>query len=120
MIQYKKTSERASEFACHLIAEFRRGRSVDDAERLIWRELLKAGTSVGANTSESECLFWLRLLRHARPDRGGPVNALQRECDAIVSILVVSLRTAKRKKNGERAKRERPKSEDRTNTAARQ
>jgi four helix bundle protein len=112
----KKTSERAFEFGCHLIDEFRRRQAADDAERLIWRELLKAGTSVGANTSESdgaqssadfiaefqislkegkESLFWLRLLKHTRPDRGLHVDVLQRECNEIVSILVASLRTAK-------------------------
>jgi four helix bundle protein len=89
---------------------------LDDAERLIWRELLKAGTSIGANTSESagaqsrrdfiakfqialkegkETVFWLRLLKHTRPDLGVRVDVLQRECDEIVSILVASLRTAK-------------------------
>jgi four helix bundle protein len=99
-----------------LIDEFRRKRPADDAERLIWRELLKAGTSVGANASESggaqsdsdfiakfqialkegkESRFWLRLLKHASPDRGLPVDALIRECDEIVSLLVTSLRTAK-------------------------
>ena len=88
VFRQRKTSERAFEFGCHLIDEFRRGRAVDDAERLIWKELLKAGTSVGANASESdgaqssgdfiakfqialkegkESLFWLRLLKHARP-----------------------------------------------------
>jgi four helix bundle protein len=99
-----------------LSLDFRRKRPADDAERLIWRELLKAGTSVGANASESggaqsdsdfiakfqialkegkESRFWLRLLKHASPDRGLPVDALIRECDEIVSILVTSLRTAK-------------------------
>jgi four helix bundle protein len=116
VIKQKKTSERAFEFGCHLIDEFRRVRAADDAERLIWSELLKAGTSVGANTSESdgaqssgdfiakfqialkegkESIFWLRLLKHARPDRSLHVDVLRRECNDIVSILVASLRTAK-------------------------
>jgi four helix bundle protein len=116
MTVHKKTSERAFEFDCHLIDEFRRRRPADDAERLIWRQLLKAGTSVGANTSESggaqsdsdfiakfqialkegkESQFWLRLLKHASPDRGVHVDVLRRECHEIVSILVTSLRTAK-------------------------
>ena len=116
MTDQKKTSERAFEFDCHLIDEFRYRPIADDVERLIWRELLKAGTSVGANTSEShgaqspadfitkfqialkegkETLFWLRLLKHASPDRAVRVDVLRRECDEIVSILVVSLRTAK-------------------------
>jgi four helix bundle protein len=113
---HKKTSERAFEFSCDLIDEFRRQRPFDEAERLIWRELLRAGTSVGANSSESggaqsdsdfiakfqialkegkESLFWLRLLKHASPHRDVRVDVLKRQCDEIVSILVVSLRTAK-------------------------
>ena len=113
---YKKTSERAFEFSCALIDEFRRKRPADDAERLIWRELLRAGTSVGANTAESdgaqsdsdfitkfqialkegkESFFWLRLLKHASADRGTRVDVLTRECGEIVAILVASLRTAK-------------------------
>jgi four helix bundle protein len=53
MTEHKRTSERAFEFDCHLIDEFRLRLVTDEAERIIWRELLKAGTSVGANTSES-------------------------------------------------------------------
>jgi four helix bundle protein len=102
-----------------LIDEFRLRPVTDEAEKIIWRELLKAGTSVGANTSESggaqsdadlitkfqialkegkESLFWLRLLKHASPDRTVRIEALRRECDEIVSILVASLRTAKANK----------------------
>jgi len=108
--------ERAFEFDCHLIDEFRLRPVTDEAERIIWRELLRAGTSVGANTSESagaqsdadfiakfqialkegkESLFWLRLLKHASPDRAARIEVLRGECDEIVSILVASLRTAK-------------------------
>jgi four helix bundle protein len=54
MTEHKRTSERAFEFDCHLIDEFRLRPVADEAERIIWRELLKAGTSVGANTSESD------------------------------------------------------------------
>jgi four helix bundle protein len=126
MIEHKPTSERAFAFDCQLIDEFRFRPVTDEAERIIWRELLKAGTSVGANTSESagaqspadfiakfqialkegkESLFWLRLLKHASPDRTGRIERLRRECDEIVSILVASLRTAKA--NAQRARRRR-------------
>jgi four helix bundle protein len=119
LMEHKKTSERAFEFACRLIDEFRRRRPRDDVERLIWKELLKAGTSVGANTSESsgaqsdsdfiakfqialkegkESLFWLRLLKHAQPDCSPQTDVLLRQSNEIVSILVVSLRTAKANK----------------------
>jgi hypothetical protein len=42
-----------------------------------------------------ESLFWLRLLRHARPDCSARIDALLCEPNEIVSILIVSLRTAK-------------------------
>jgi four helix bundle protein len=115
-VTQKPTSERSFEFACHLIDEFRRRRPADDAERKIRWQLLDAGTSLGANTSEShgaqtdgdwitkwhislkegkESLFWLRLLKHASPQRTVFLNKLYAECDEIVAILVVSLRTKK-------------------------
>jgi four helix bundle protein len=131
MTEHKPTSERAFEFDCHLIDEFRLRPITDEAERIIWKELLKAGTSVGANTSESggaqsdadfitkfqialkegkESLFWLRLLKHASPDRIVRIELLRRECDEIVSILVASLRTAKAnaQRRAQARKRHRP------------
>ena len=118
MAELKRTSERAFEFACGLIDEYRRRRPADDAERKIWWQLLDAGTSIGANASESsgahsgrdfvakfhvalkegrETLFWLRLLKYASPDRAVRIDALSKQCDEIVAILVASLKTAKRK-----------------------
>jgi four helix bundle protein len=114
--EQKKMSERAFEFNCRLVDEFRRRPATDEAERLIWRQLLKAGTSVGANTAEAdgaqsicdfiakfqialkegkESLYWLRLLNHASPDRTDRIERLRHECEELVSILVASLRTAK-------------------------
>ncbi len=117
MAEIKRTSERAFEFSCLLIDEFRRRKPLDDVERHVWRELLKSATSIGANTSESggaqsnqdfiqkfqialkegrESLYWLRLLKHCSPDRAVRINTLYGECDQIVAILVTSLKTAKR------------------------
>ena len=83
MAPLKKTSERAYEFGCGLIDEYRRRRPADDAERIVWRGLLRAGTSIGANYREAyrarpraefiskigdclketdETLYWLELL----------------------------------------------------------
>src|SRR5687767_10158346 len=95
-----RMSERTFGFACRLIDEYRQRRPSDDAERIIWTGLLKAGTSIGANSSESdgaqtdkdfiakfqislkegrESLFWLRLLKHASPDRASRVALLYKE-----------------------------------------
>jgi four helix bundle protein len=112
----KKTSERGFEFSCALIDEFRVRPPADDAERHIWWQLLDAGYSIGANTSESgaaesdpdfvhkfqvalkegrECLYWLRLLKYACRDRAKRIDKLYAECDEIVAILVTSIKTKK-------------------------
>jgi hypothetical protein len=85
----KPTGQRSYEFACGLIDEFRRQRPADDIA-------LKEG---------KETLFWLRLLKYASPDRAAFVDPLYRECDEIVAIVVVSLRTKKERLRKERAAR---------------
>ena len=116
-MKYEKTSERGLRFACALIDEFRMRKPTDDAERAIWWQLLDSGPSIGANASESdgaesgrdfshkfhislkegrETLYWLRILKHASPDRGKRIDVLYRKCDEIVSILVASIKTSKR------------------------
>ena len=52
-----------------------------------------------------ESLYWLRLLKHASPNRGDRVERLRQECDEIVSIIVSSLRTAKARKAAEARRR---------------
>ena len=57
-----------------------------------------------------ETLYWLRILRHASPDRAKRIDVLYRECDEIVAILVASLKTSKRNeqaraKNDERGRK---------------
>ena len=122
-MKYEKTSERGLRFACALIDEFRVRKPTDDAERAIWWQLLDCGPSVGANASESdgaesgpdfrhkfhislkegrETLYWLRILRHASPDRAKRIDVLYRECDELVSILVASLKTSKRNEEARR------------------
>jgi four helix bundle protein len=135
-MQYEKSGERGFRFACALVDEFRMRKPTDDAERAIWWQLLDSGPSIGANATESigaesgpdfshkfhislkeglETLYWLRLLRHVSPDRAKRLDVLQRECNEIVSILVVSLKTSKRNEAARRkAARSRMKSEHET------
>lgn len=87
----------------------------------IGRQLLRAGTSVGANyraarrarsraefisklgiveEEADECMYWLELLAEAAiiaPDRLAPLRA---ECDEIVAIVVATIRSARRKRPG--------------------
>jgi hypothetical protein len=87
-VTQKPTSERSFEFACHLIDEFRRRRPADDAERKICWQLLDAGTSLSANTSESHGAQtdgdWITKWRRIDPRRRSSVNGVwPRRCFQI-------------------------------------
>lgn len=88
----------------------------------IGRQLLRSGTSVGANyraarrarsraefisklgiveEEADECVYWLELLAEAAiiaPDRLAP---LQVECDEIVAIIIATIRSTRRKRTGQ-------------------
>lgn len=112
--------DRTYEFACAVIGEYRRLKPVDDAERVLWHELLRAKTSLATNSAEAdgaqspkdfiqkfqislkearESFQLLRLLKKACPDRTQQLAALIRQCDEIIAILVSSLKTAKRRQS---------------------
>ena len=116
MVQLKRMRQRTYELECGVIAEFRRTQPADDAERVLWHELLRAQTSLATNSAESdgtgspkdfiqkfqialkearESLQLLRLLKAACPNRSSELTVLLKECDEITAILVTSLRTAK-------------------------
>jgi four helix bundle protein len=116
MAELKRMAVRTSEFQCATIDEYRSHTQRDDAERILWHELLRTVTSLANNCAESdgtqsgkdfiqkfqislkegrESLQLLRALIHACPTRKTQLQALTRTCDEIVAILVVSLRTAK-------------------------
>jgi four helix bundle protein len=125
MPNLKRMRERTYELGCGVIEEFRRKKPSDDAERVLWHELRRAQTSLATNSAESdgsqsrrdfiqkfqislkearECFQLLRLLRNSCPDRSPQLTGLLKRCDEIIAILVVSLRTAKRRQNTERGK----------------
>jgi four helix bundle protein len=116
MVLLKRMRQRTYELECKVIAEFRRTQPTDDAERVLWHELLRAQTSLATNSAESdgtgspkdfiqkfqialkearESLQLLRLLRDACPNRTAQLTTLLKQCDEITAILVTSLRTAK-------------------------
>jgi len=88
----------------------------DRVSRILGNQLLRAGTSVGANYRsatrarsradfvaklgivEDECdesLYWMELLVDAGRIRPGRLSALMAEGDEIVSITVASIKTAR-------------------------
>lgn len=116
MVHLKRMRQRTYELECQVIAEFRRIEPRDDAERVLWHELLRAQTSLATNSAESdgtgsakdfiqkfqialkearESLQLLRLLKAVCPTRSTQLTALLKQCDEITAILVTSLRTAK-------------------------
>jgi four helix bundle protein len=118
MLCHKPMRDRTFEFGCAVIEEFRRQRPADEAERVLWDELLKTQTSLASNSAESEgaqsrrdfiqkfqialkeareSFQLLRLLKQCSPNRGNQLDALLRQCDEIIAVLVASLKTAKRR-----------------------
>ena len=88
----------------------------DRVSRILGDQLLRAGTSVGANYRstiraksradfiskmnivEEECdesLYWMELLTAAGKAAPGRLAALMQEGDEIVSIVVASIKTAR-------------------------
>jgi len=108
--------ERTKRFAIRILRLYRALPPKEDA-RVIGRQLLRSGTSVGANyraacrarsraefiaklgvvlEESDESLFWLELLLEGEIIREEQLRALITEAKELTSIFVTSLRTAKR------------------------
>ena len=89
----------------------------DETSRVLGRQLLRAGTSVGANyraaqraksrpdfiskigtvlEEADECVYWIELLVEAGKAHQDSAAAIYREATELVAILVSSLNTARR------------------------
>jgi len=107
--------ERTKQFALDIVRMFRTLPRTDEA-RILGRQLLRAGTSVGANyraacrarsraefiaklgivlEESDEAVFWLDLLVEAGIGNGERVQLLGKEANELTSIFVTALRTAK-------------------------
>jgi four helix bundle protein len=108
--------ERTKRFAIRILRLYRALPPKEDA-RVIGRQLLRSGTSIGANyraacrarsraefiaklgvvlEESDESLFWLELLLEGEIIREEQLRALITEAKELTSIFVTSLRTAKR------------------------
>ena len=108
--------DRTYGFALMLVRASRTNPPRDEADRIIWRQLLKSGTSAGANTAESrgsqskadwmakryialremrEAQFWLRLLRDSSGKSAAEIATLIDEGSQLIAIMTASLKTAR-------------------------
>jgi len=108
--------DRTYAFSLSLIRAYRSRPPRDAADHVIWVQLLKSGTSAGANSSEGpgaqsrkewltrrhialkemrESHFWLRLLRDsATHPSGTTLDGLRDESHQLVAILTAAVKSA--------------------------
>jgi len=112
-----RIEERTYRFALQIIRLYRSNPPKDDADRVMWRQLLKSGTSPGANSAEGpgsqsrpdwrtkrhialkemrESHYWLRLLRDANNNTTKGIAAALDESNQLVSILTTICKNAKK------------------------
>jgi four helix bundle protein len=106
--------ERTFNFACRII-RLHRALSRRAKDRMITNQLLRAGTSVGANLEEAkaaqsraefiaktrislkearECHYWLRLLQASAVVNSASIHSLVAEANEIVAILTSIVKKA--------------------------
>jgi four helix bundle protein len=108
--------ERTYRFALRIVGLCRKMDAVPGVHRTMARQLLRSGTSVGANVEEAqsaksradfvaklsialkearETHYWLRLVRDASLEKPEPLAALVQEADEIKRILATIIRNTK-------------------------
>jgi len=121
MAQNESFSKRSERLALRILRFYRLLRRRTDLPPYLADQLLRAGTSIGANLQEAvsaysrkelaarqsvalresrECRFWLFLVGQDQPQTSAEVSELSEECSQFVAMLTTSVRKlkAKRKK----------------------
>ena len=115
MEQFQELQERTRKFALRIVKLFRSLAKTDGA-RILGKQLLRSGTSIGANyraacrapsraefvaklgiapEEADETTFWLELLRDAGIFPEAMLRGIVQEAKELVAIFVASVRTAK-------------------------
>ncbi|MBS1817981.1 MAG: four helix bundle protein [Acidobacteria bacterium] len=115
-MQARELRERTFEFACRIVRLCRRLSQTPNVQRQISAQLLRAGTSVGANLKEAksahtrkefscklalvlrearEASYWLRLIQATGLVNEAQIRGLVREADELVAIFTVAARKSK-------------------------
>jgi len=103
---------RTFSFACQIVALYRALNATPGFPYAISRQLLRSGTSIGANIEESrasssrrdlaarfaialrearETKYWLRLILATRLSTSPLIDTALRECDELVAVLTRSV-----------------------------
>jgi four helix bundle protein len=119
-MKHQNLQDRTKRFALNVVRLCER-LPKDDTSRVIGRQLLRSGSSVGANyraacrtrskadfiskmgvvlEEADESAFWIELLIDASKTRSDEASALLREANELVAIFVSSIRTARDHGNG--------------------
>ena len=113
--EQRDLQERTKRFALSVIQTFSRLPKNTEAQ-VLGKQLLRSGTSVGANYREAyrgrskaefiakcgdslreleETAYWLELLVEAKIVQAEALAALERECDELIAIFVTILKRSK-------------------------
>ena len=108
--------QKSFEFAVRIIKFYKFLLSKDKSLRSVFEQLLKAGTSIGANISEAQSAhskkdfinkldislkearetdFWLKVFHAAEIINDNEFSSIYHDCDQLLRLLVSSLKTAK-------------------------
>ncbi|MCM1294451.1 MAG: four helix bundle protein [Muribaculaceae bacterium] len=107
--------EKSELFAIRIVNLYRH-LSVGKKENVLSKQILRSGTSIGANLAEAECAiskndflskmyialkessetqYWLKLLKNTDYITEAEFNSLFSDCNEITKILVKSIKTIK-------------------------
>ena|SRR5436190_14051999 len=111
---------RSFRLSLEIVKLFRQIRSSTDVPFHLANQMLRAGTSIGANLEEArsahsdrdlaakravslregrECQYWLKLIRADQPKLAKPIEPVLDECGQMVAMLTVSVRKLRAKPN---------------------
>ncbi len=109
--------ERTFSFACRIVKLYQFLEKQNNAGEVLGKQILKAGTSIGANLEEAsgaqskadfiskcgialkearETCYWLKLLKESKVVSPQRINTLLKESDEIVAILATIVKNSRR------------------------
>jgi four helix bundle protein len=111
-------SEKSFQFAIRILKFFKHCISKEKSLEVIFKQILKSGTSIGANVAESknavskadfinklsialkevrETEFWLKLLFESDTIKNNEYESLSTDCDELIRLLTSIIKTLKSK-----------------------
>jgi four helix bundle protein len=115
-IKVKDIQKRAFLFACRIINFYRFIAKQDDVGEVLGRQVLRSGTSIGANLEEAsagqskadfvskcnialkearETYYWLRLFSETKVIPAERINELVEESNELIAILTTIVKNAR-------------------------